>query len=125
MAVELDAVGVSRSIIIGAGGTGQRIILEARKRLVDKYGSLSKIPIVQFLQLDTTPLKEEVRYAKEVNLTPNEYVFMQVQNIAKYRRGLESEPHLYPHLAPWVPRSILTTNVDQGAGRCARGASPL
>lgn len=122
MAVELDAVGVSRSIIIGAGGTGQRIILEARKRLVDKYGSLSKIPIVQFLQLDTTPLKEEVRYAKEVNLTPNEYVFMQVQNIAKYRRGLESEPHLYPHLAPWVPRSILTTNVDQGAGQVrARG----
>ncbi|HOM80386.1 MAG TPA: tubulin-like doman-containing protein [Armatimonadota bacterium] len=122
MAVELDAVGVSRSIIIGCGGTGHRIILETRKRLVDKYGSLSKIPIVQFLQLDTTPLKEEVRYAKEVNLTPNEYVFMQVQNIAKYRRGLENEPHLYPHLASWVPRSILTTNVDQGAGQVrARG----
>lgn len=118
MAVELDAVGVSRSIIIGAGGTGHRVLLETRKRLVDKYGSLDRIPIVQFLQLDTVPLQEDVRYPKEVNLTPNEYVFMEVQNIWKYRRNLSR----HPHLEPWVPETILTSNVEQGAGQVrARG----
>src|SRR5579862_5475637 len=45
--------GISRSIIIGVGGTGHQIILDVRKRLVEKYGSLEKVPIVGFCLLDT------------------------------------------------------------------------
>src|SRR5918911_1492042 len=45
--------GVSRSIIIGVGGTGHQILLDIRKRLLEKYGSLDKLPIVAFLLLDT------------------------------------------------------------------------
>ena len=62
MAVELDAVGVSRSIIIGAGNrpcaAGDAQAPRGQLRLA------RPIPIVQFLQLDTVPLQEDVRYPK-------------------------------------------------------------
>src|ERR1700748_164986 len=45
--------GISRSIIIGVGGTGHQILLDVRKRLIEKHGTLDKLPIVSFLLLDT------------------------------------------------------------------------
>ena len=45
--------GISKSIVIGLGGTGHKIMLDVRKRLVEKYGTLDVIPIVSFIQMDT------------------------------------------------------------------------
>ena len=47
--------GISRSLIIGVGGTGHQIMLDIRKRLVDKYGALDKLPIVTFLAIRHGP----------------------------------------------------------------------
>src|SRR4051812_49058689 len=63
-AVEGRLRGISKSIIIGVGGTGYKILLDVRKRLIEKYGSLERIPIVSFLQIDTdaATLERNVNY---------------------------------------------------------------
>src|SRR5689334_12185688 len=62
--------GISRSIVIGVGGTGHRILLDVRKRLIEKYGAWERIPIVTFMQIDTdvAVLSREVGYDDRVNL---------------------------------------------------------
>src|SRR4028118_477555 len=47
--------GVSRSLLIAVGGTGHKMLLDVRQRLLQKYGSLDKLPIVSFLLLATDP----------------------------------------------------------------------
>ncbi len=41
--------GVSRSLVIAVGGTGHKILLDVRQRLLQRYGSLDRLPIVSFL----------------------------------------------------------------------------
>ncbi|MBE0652365.1 MAG: hypothetical protein IH594_01125, partial [Bacteroidales bacterium] len=43
---------VSRSLIIGLGGSGQNIIKEVRKRIYEKYGEIPRL--IDFLAIDTT-----------------------------------------------------------------------
>src|SRR5947208_608498 len=62
--------GISKSILIGVGGTGHRILLDVRKRLMEKYGSWDRIPIVSFIQIDTDTavLSKDVSYDDRANL---------------------------------------------------------
>src|SRR5205823_9877614 len=68
--------GISKSILIGLGGTGHKIILDVRKRLVEKYGTLDVIPIVSFIQVDTdgAVLARNLNYSEEVNLRRAEVI---------------------------------------------------
>src|SRR5205823_14612406 len=68
--------GVSKSIVIGLGGTGHKIVLDVRKRLVEKYGTLDVIPIVSFIQVDTdgAVLARNLNYSEEVNLRRAEVI---------------------------------------------------
>src|SRR3954466_12828069 len=72
--------GISKSILIGLGGTGHKIILDVRKRLVEKYGTLDVIPIVSFIQMDTdgAVLARNVNYSEEVNLRRSEVIHASV-----------------------------------------------
>lgn len=96
------------SIIIGLGGTGQRIIMEVRRRIIAEYGDLDRIPIVGFLVVDTDPEKPilpgiDDRTLNKIQLTPSEMLHAKVTGTHKLKDELNS----YPHLAEWVDKSIL------------------
>ena len=112
--------GISRSLIIGVGGTGHQIMLDIRKRLVDKYGALDKLPIVSFLLLDT----DQAVYAKnpdyddDVNLDTADKIHTSVHGVDSLRKNLRE----HPHLRNWLDPRVLTGDIDQGAGAVrARG----
>ena len=112
--------GISRSIIIGVGGTGHQILLDVRKRLVEKYGSLDKIPIVGFLQIDTDQalFGKNPDFDDAVNLDNADKIHTSVHGVDALRRTLKE----HPHLRSWLDPRVLTGDIDQGAGAVrARG----
>lgn len=112
--------GVSRSIIIGVGGTGHQIMLDIRKRLISKYGSLDKLPIVSFLLLDTDQalFSKNPDYDDEANLDSADKIHTSVHGVEALRKNLKE----HPHLRTWLDPRVLTGDIDQGAGAVrARG----
>lgn len=112
--------GISKSIIIGVGGTGHKILLDVRKRLIEKYGGLERIPIVSFLQIDTdaASLDSNVNYDDRSNLDRSEIIYASVKDVGNLRGNL----HNYPHLVSWLDERALTGDIYQGAGAIrARG----
>src|SRR5947209_10920087 len=106
--------GISKSIVIGLGGTGHKIVLDVRKRLVEKYGTLDVIPIVSFIQMDTdgAVLARNVNYSEEVNLRRSEIIHATVAGVENLKNRLND----YPHLRTWMKPSALTGHTYQGAG---------
>lgn len=112
--------GISRSIIIGVGGTGHQILLDIRRRLIEKHGSLDKIPIVSFMLLDTDQaiFSRNPDYDDAVNLDSADKIHTSVHGVDALRRNLKD----HPHLRTWVDPRVLTGDIDQGAGAVrARG----
>ena len=112
--------GISRSIIIGVGGTGHQIMLDVRRRLVEKHGSLDRIPIVSFMLLDTDQaiFTRNPDYDDAVNLDSADKIHTSVHGVDALRRNLRD----HPHLRTWVDPRVLTGDIDQGAGAVrARG----
>jgi hypothetical protein len=112
--------GISRSIIIGVGGTGHQILLDVRKRLIEKYESLDKIPIVGFMLLDTDQsiFSKNPDYDDAVNLDNADKIHTSVHGVDNLRKNLRE----HPHLRTWLDARVLTGDIDQGAGAVrARG----
>ena len=112
--------GISRSIIIGVGGTGHQILLDVRKRLIEKYESLEKIPIVGFMLLDTDQaiFSKNPDYDDAVNLDNADKIHTSVHGVDNLRKNLRE----HPHLRTWLDARVLTGDIDQGAGAVrARG----
>ena len=112
--------GISRSIIIGVGGTGHQILLDVRKRLIEKHGSLDKLPIVSFLLLDTDQaiFSKNPDYEDAVNLDSADKIHTSVHGVDNLRKTLKE----HPHLRNWLDPRVLTGDIDQGAGAVrARG----
>ena len=86
--------GVSRSLIIGVGGTGHQILLDIRKRLTEKYGSLDKLPIVSFLLLDTDQaiFAKNPDYDDAVNLDNADKIHTSVHGVDSLRKNLREHP---------------------------------
>lgn len=54
---------ISKTLIVGLGGTGESVILDIKKQLLRRYGEIPKL--VKFLEIDTDdlkPVKEEFSY---------------------------------------------------------------
>ncbi|MBC8101243.1 MAG: hypothetical protein H7Z41_01465, partial [Cytophagales bacterium] len=112
--------GVSRSLIIGVGGTGHKIMLDVRERLLQKYGNLDKLPIVSFLLLDTDQaiFGKNPNYSDAANLDNADKIHMSVYGVENLRRNLRE----YPHLRDWLDPRTLSGDIHQGAGAVrARG----
>ncbi|HET6381927.1 MAG TPA: tubulin-like doman-containing protein [Armatimonadota bacterium] len=120
---------VSRSIIIGLGGTGHQVLLDVRRRIIDKYGSLKNLPIVNFIEIDTD---EDVNREQgvrdddppEVNLQSSEKLHANIGDV----QNLEDNLQQYPHIASWLDRNALLRgkDVQHGAGAIrARGRLAL
>ena len=108
--------GVALSLIIGLGGTGHRVLLETRRRLLDKYEHLSDVPIIRFLEVDADP-SAPPGYDEEVHLEAD-IVKATVMKIDKYRLMLDN----FPYLRAWLPKSskyekALEKDITQGASQ--------
>ncbi len=96
------------SILIGIGGTGQRILMNVRRKIVEAYDSLDRLPIVGFLVLDTDPEKpilpdvDEV-LLHEIALNPSEFIHCTVTGTQKLKEEIRS----YPELSEWIDRKVL------------------
>lgn len=91
------------TIIIGLGAYGRKALLELRCRFLDRFGDLSKLPLVRFLCIDTDPEAANlaVRGAPQVALARAEFQHLPLQPVGNYRRrSLE-------HLNEWLPREKL------------------
>lgn len=112
--------GISRSLLIAVGGTGHKILLDVRQRLLQKYGSLDKLPIVSFLLLDTDQaiFSKNPNYSDAANLDNADKIHVSVHGVEQLRRNLRE----YPHLRDWLDPKILQGDIHQGAGAVrARG----
>ncbi|HEX7679946.1 MAG TPA: tubulin-like doman-containing protein, partial [Thermoanaerobaculia bacterium] len=113
--------------MIGLGGTGKEVLLRLRRRLVERYGELSRLPFLQFMHIDTDktataheqydlragddPLYEQVRFQanERVNLTiPG--------GTAKYTDHLNQ----FPQIKRWFPgggKIASLGDLGEGAGQ--------
>ncbi len=44
---------IKRTICIGLGGTGRDVLMRIRRFIIDRYGKLSNLPVISFVQIDT------------------------------------------------------------------------
>ena len=44
---------VGPSLVIGLGGTGKEVVLRLRRKIVERYGALDRLPFLRFMHLDT------------------------------------------------------------------------
>ena len=122
-----DTKPIGPTLMIGLGGTGKEVLLRFRRRLVERYGDLSRLPFLQFMHIDTDktataheqydlragddPLYEQVRFQanERVNLTiPG--------GTAKYTDHLNQ----FPQIKRWFPgggKIASLGDLGEGAGQ--------
>jgi serine/threonine protein kinase len=104
MTVAQPATGALRpTFIIGVGSFGKRALLELRCRFVDRFGDLSRMPLLRFLYVDSDSdaVRSALRGAPEVALQPSEVHHLPLRPIAHYRRRQLDQ------LSDWMPREKL------------------
>jgi hypothetical protein len=112
--------GISRSLLIAVGGTGHKVLLDVRQRMLQKYGSLDKLPIVSFLLIDTDQaiFGKNPNYSDAANLDSADKIHTSVHGVEQLRKNLRE----YPHLRDWLDPKTLQGDIHQGAGAVrARG----
>jgi len=124
--------GINRTICIGLGGTGRDVLMRIRRLIVDRYGDLSKLPIVSFVHIDTDKAATQVsglrtgstyhgvdlsfREAEKVTAT------MTSAEVTNFVQGMERRSNYdrqgpYDHIARWFPPQLLRNikAVEEGA----------
>jgi hypothetical protein len=91
------------TLIVGVGGFGRKALLELRCRFLDRFGDLSKVPLLRFLCIDADPeaINLAVRGAPDVALSRNEVYHLPLQPVGNYRRRILEQ------LSEWLPREKL------------------
>jgi hypothetical protein len=91
------------TVVLGVGGFGRRALLELRCRFLDRFGELSKIPLVQFLyaDIDSEAVRNASRGLSDVAALPNEVCHLPLQPVGNYRRRMLDQ------LNDWLPREKL------------------
>ncbi|MCH9647695.1 MAG: hypothetical protein K0U98_05605 [Deltaproteobacteria bacterium] len=115
---------VSPTLMIGLGGTGKEVLLRLRRLVVERYGSLSALPFLRYVHVDTDtttnareqydlpasadPLFEAVRFR------PSERIDLTIEGgTGKYVNHLST----YPHIKRWFPHTGKIANLgDLGDG---------
>jgi tubulin-like protein len=122
------------TLIIGLGGTGKEVVLRLRRKIVEGYGSLSRLPFLRFMHIDTDknqtaaeqydlrsaddPLYSEVKFAntERIDLTV-------AGGTGKYVSHLNN----FPQIQRWFPTGSKIAqlgDLHEGAGQ-VRTASRL
>jgi hypothetical protein len=98
-----DTGSLRPTLIIGVGTFGRKAIMELRCRFLDRFGDLSKLPVLHFLYLDTDHEAGQVACSgtPQVALSHNDYYHLPLQPVVNYRRRSLDQ------LAEWLPRDKL------------------
>jgi hypothetical protein len=91
------------TLVIGLGSFGRRALLELRCRFLDRFGSLSNVPLVHFLYVDpdSEAIRSSMGGAPEVACSSNEVCHLPLQAVGNYRR------RMLEYLSEWLPREKL------------------
>ena len=119
---------VGPTLLVGLGGTGKEVLLRFRRLVVERYGSLSALPFIQFMHLDTdgtVTAKEQYDLKSgedplydEVKFRPAERVDLTIEGgTAKYTQHINS----YPQIKRWFS----TTGKLAGLGNLGEGAGQV
>jgi hypothetical protein len=118
---DLDLRTVPRTLCVGIGGTGYKVLGQVRKLLVEQYGDLELFPIVSFLHLDTDtgnpPILGGTNIYRGVDLSfqDTEKVRTDVSQakIQEFLGEIKATPYPeqeqdnpYRHIAQWFPREL-------------------
>lgn len=118
---------VGPTLLVGLGGTGKEVLLRFRRLVVERYGALSALPFVQYINVDTDgsaaareqydQRADDDPLAAEIGFQPNERVDLTIDGgTAKYIEHLPS----YPNIQRWFPSSgkiASLGNLGDGAGQ--------
>ncbi|HYC60691.1 MAG TPA: tubulin-like doman-containing protein [Thermoanaerobaculia bacterium] len=118
---------VGPTLLIGLGGTGKEVLLRLRRKIVEGYGSLSRLPFLRFVHIDTDknqtaaeqydlrmsddPLYQEVKFSttERIDLTV-------AGGTGKYVAHLNN----FPSIQRWFPAGSKITQLGdlrEGAGQ--------
>ncbi len=125
---------VGPTLIIGLGGTGKEVLLRLRRKIVEGYGSLSRLPFLRFVHIDTdknqTAAEQyDLRSADdplypEIKFTNTERIDLTVAGgTGKYVTHLAN----FPNIQRWFPAGSKISqlgDLHEGAGQ-VRTASRL
>lgn len=124
---EIENKPVSPTLLLGLGGTGKEVLLRFRRRVVERYGSLSALPFVQYVHLDTDTTanaKEQYNLPSSgdplydmVKFRPSERIDLTIEGgTGKYVNNIRT----YPHIQRWFPSTgkiAALGNLGEGAGQ--------
>ncbi len=99
---------ISPALVVGLGGTGKEVLLRLRRLIVERFGSLSALPCIEFLHIDTDQkqtAKEQYDFKadddalfKKVKFNPNETIPLTIEGGAKrYISHIDK----YPNIKRW------------------------
>ena len=66
-----DTGALRPTLIIGLGAFGRKALLELRCRFLDRFGDLSKLPLLRFLCLDADPEAAQHRHSRSAGSRPD------------------------------------------------------
>ena len=91
------------TILIGLGSFGRLALQELRCRFIDRFGELSKAPVIRFLYVDSDgdAIQQSVRGSSETALPRNDTYHLPIQAASRYRRRSLDQ------LSDWLPREKL------------------
>jgi serine/threonine protein kinase len=91
------------TLILGIGGFGRRALMELRCRFLDRFGDLSRVPLLRFVYVDSDgdAVRGAVRPTSDVAFQPHEAYHLPLQPVAHYRRRQLDQ------LCEWLPREKL------------------
>ncbi|MCG8455098.1 MAG: zinc ribbon domain-containing protein [Holophagales bacterium] len=124
---EIENKPVSPTLLLGLGGTGKEILLRFRRRVVERYGSLSALPFLQYVHLDTdTTANAKEQYDlpssgdplyEALKFRPSERIDLTIEGgTGKYVNNIRT----YPHIGRWFPSTgkiAALGNLGEGAGQ--------
>ncbi|HMP60882.1 MAG TPA: tubulin-like doman-containing protein [Gemmatales bacterium] len=98
----LARAGVLRpTLLVGLGHFGREALQALRTRIIDRFGSLEKLPLWRFLYIDTDAkdLTAATAGPPEQALAPTEVLHLPLHQVGHYRRSRQN----FEHLMTWMP----------------------
>lgn len=96
------------TLVIGVGGTGLEVIMRLRRLVVESYGSLSALPILGFLHIDTDRDAQISGDKRRVAGPPlQEYEKFWAQVSLDNAQKIVSQPRNYSWFHEWLPKELI------------------
>jgi len=106
------------AVIIGLGGVGKVVLMKMRRLIVEEYGSLSALPHVRFLHVDTYKARGgEPGQNFDIKVLGEDILFDKGTERVELSHNLEGDPIGHPNVKEWYPDNLpVNCKFVEGAG---------